>query len=104
MKTYKRWSKLTNGTHVIKVHIAGDDLYIPIPEEELAVSVITVISPTGSHMGHVTPRHLVRLGNANWATPAAKHLTDALQIEMDKANKAAIDELKAWNDESLPAT
>jgi hypothetical protein len=85
MKTFKthraaHLAALAAGTEIIRVRLADkpgrfNELYI-VPDRDYAesragdaVSEIDVIGLDGRIAGNVTPRHLKRLGNANWAQP-----------------------------------
>lgn len=80
LKTYKTYSaaqEAANGKPILRIgqalHIVGCD--------DLGLTEIAIISPSGSVSGHITMRHLNRLGNGNYAKahtewPSPDHLYD----------------------------
>lgn len=84
MQTFRRYSaalKAAGERDIIRLQIAGETLFV-VPGEDYRdacedISIITHEEPKGSQVhstrnvsGHISPRHLKRLGNANWALNA----------------------------------
>lgn len=84
MKTFRRYSAALAAAgeqDIIRISVAGEKLYIVPGEgymdsiEEICVLVHeepkgSQVRPSRNVAGNVTPRHLKRLGNANWALTA----------------------------------
>jgi hypothetical protein len=92
MKTFKRYQSALDAAgdrDIVQLRLGGETLFV-VPDatyseacDEVAIlaHAPNKLSPRARiYAGQVTPRHLKRLGNANWAEPGApgsKRLTPA---------------------------
>jgi hypothetical protein len=84
-KTFAAAKKAAAGRPIIRVGM----LYLvgnigPVTE-------IALLAPDGLIVGHVTARHLLRLGNANWAEPHPTHgVIGNLEVLTDRTFKGGV--------------
>lgn len=101
MQVFKRFStalKAAGEQDIIAIQIGRETVFIvPGADYHEAVAQISVMTPTASglgggrtYAGYVTPRHLKRLGNANWAVSKDDHAaTQKLLSELQRDNAEA---------------
>ncbi len=79
-RTYKAAKEAAKGLPILMVGAGKNALYVAFDHEQdpLGVSLneVTLINDEGAYCGHVSMRHLDRLGNANYARAGAVPATE----------------------------